>query len=574
MNINKKIENYVIHLKFRENNGSGVVVKPFEESDYCYVFTARHTFEVENKDGEAEFISPLLNNQDFEIITKKFSQFKIESVIELENKKIDLLILCIKNYSFPFWDEIKPLKIFSGDINNNINCVVAGFPAIHGHNELEFYTCKYVISNEKDSTLEVESIKPLSTHEKTELDTNRGISGGGLFIEGNNSQIYLIGIEFEYKALAKLKCIDLRELIDTINLEIVNKKLDKIGIGGYPILDNYNIGDITFDLSAIEKELLNDYIKNVKNKPIEFLKDKNEKVNIELEEAYQKVLINMKDIAHSYLYRGAVFNETYNQLSTNNFKRAIHLNNNLEVYLERAKYIRNKTNHKKIDDKNKQDNEFNIDILKAKIGEEKNNEALLILYSELLFYLQRYEEFYDEDIIKYMKLLLELYVEKLNFKEAERILENSDLNKNLNKEYIRSMLFKCYFHSKYLEQTKLSKKEFSDKLITLLGMFKFESQEYFYIKNKLKDLNIFDNYIFDLGEKFMKSEQKFDIYEKNILNLNETLIDFRKDTANENKNNRFIQFSIYIILGILALTNDEIMSWAKKIWIFLSNLNF
>jgi len=572
MNINKEIENYVIHLKFRENNGSGVVVKPFKESNYCYIFTARHTFEVENKYDEAEFIFPLLNNQDFEIITKNFSQFKIDSIIELEDKEIDLLILCVKNYNYSFWDEIKTIKIFSGDINNNVTYVVAGFPAIHAHHELETYDCKYVVSHEQNFTLEVKSLKTLSTHEQNELDTNKGISGGGLFVKGNEGQIYLVGVEFAYKALGKLKCVDLGELIDLINVEIFNKNFERIEIGGYPILDEYNIGDIKFDLSAIEEELINDYIKEVKDKPIDFLKDKNEKVNIKLEEAYNQVLKDMKNIANSYLYRGAVFNGTYNQLSTNNFKRAIRLNSELEIYLARAKYIRNSANYKKINDKNKRDNQFNIDILKAKIDEEKNDEVLLTLYSELLFYLQRYEDFYYEDILKYTKLLLELYIEKLNFKEAERVLESSDLNKNLKREYIRSMLFKCYFHSKYLEQINVSKKEFSDKLISLLGMFEFESQEYFYIRDKLKGLNIFDDYIFDLGEKFMKSEQKFDIYEKNILNLNETVIDFKKDTENENKNNRFIQFFIYVILGILALTNDDLMFYMEKIWRFLSSL--
>lgn len=92
-------------------------------------------------------------------------------------------------------------------------------------------------------------------------------------------------------------------------------------------------------------------------------------------------------------------------------------------------------------------------------------------------------------------------------------------------------------------------------------MFEFESKEYFYIRDRLKALNIFDDYIFDLGAKLMKSEQKFDIYEKNILNLNETVMDFKKDTADENKNNRFIQFSIYVILGILALTNDRFVDF-------------
>ncbi len=562
MSINQEIENYVIHLKFKENNGSGVVVKPFEESDYCYIFTAKHTFEIEDKYGEKKFISPLDSPHEFNIITSPFNKIKIESLIETpELRDVDILILCVKNYNFSFWDEIKTVKIFSGEFNSKTDFLIGGFPAIHHHKLMERYRCKLDNEDNKNYIITVESKKTLSTHEIDELQTNKGISGGGLFVEGNDGQTYLVGIEIEYEPIQKLKCINLRDIVDLINETIKIKSLDRIDIGGYPNLDEYGLVNKKFDLSILEDELLNDYIKEIKDKSIEFIKDNNNEINRELDKKYKKLLKDMKDIANSYLYRGAVFNGKYNFLATINFKRAIRLNQELEIYLERAKYIRNSDNYKQIDNKNRRDNQLKIDILKAKIDEEEDDDTLLKLYIDLLFYLQNYEDDYRNDIIQYTKELIALYIKKFDFKEAERILENSDLNKNLDREYIRKMLFSIYFHPVYQTKTKLSKKEFADKLIGLIGMFEFESQKYFYIRDRLEQLNIFDDYIFKLREKFIKTEIEFGEYKENIAILSEEITHIKKETKDNHRDNRFLHFSIYaILIGLLFIFNyDEII---------------
>lgn len=570
----KELEKYVVHLKFEENNGSGVILKPFKDSNYCYIFTAKHTFKTKNRYGEDIFISPLNSLSNFEIITPLFSQFQIESWVELDEiNDIDLLILCVKNQNFSFWDDIEVLKIFSGEFDRKMTFTIGGFPAIHNHHSLEDYECYFSYEDNSNYLISVESTKTLSTYEINELETNRGISGGGLFVEGNDSQIYLVGIEVEYEHLQKLKCIDLREIIDVINETIIAKSLDKIEIGGYPILDEYGLINKKFDLSIIEDELLNNYIKEVKDKPIEFIKDKSNEINIDLEKRYKKLLHEMKDIANSYLYRGAVFNGKYNLLATNSFKRAIRLNKDLEIYLERARYIRNNENYKQIDKKSKRDNKFSIDILKGKIEEEKDNKNLIKLYIDLLFYLQHYEDYYADDIKKYTRMLVDLYVRYLNFKEAERILENPDLNKVLDRIYVKETLFKIYFHSAYLSETKLSKKEFSDKLISLIGIFDFESKEYFLIREKLKQLNIFDDYIFTLSEKFIKSERNFEKYEQNIALLSEEIVSMKKETSDNHKDNRSLHFTIYVILISLLIifNNNEILKGINFIFNYIQD---
>jgi hypothetical protein len=555
MNINQEIEKYVIHLKFKEHNGSGVVLKPFEGSDYCYIFTAKHTFEFEDKYGIKTFISPLDNLADFKITTYPFKQFKINSIVKIaELNTTDLLILCIQNHNYSFWNDIKPMNVFSVDLDKNKNYIVAGFPAINSHNKIEFYNSNFVKRN-SDYTIEVYSKKPLATAETTEIDTNSGISGGGLFVMGNNNQLYLAGIEIEYEPIQKLKCINLVEIIDIINQKLPNK----IKIGGYPILDEYNLFDIKFDLSTITKELENDYIREVKDKSIEFVRDKDNDINKKLNKEYQDLVKKMSDIANSYLYRGALFNGTYNQLATNNFKRAIRLNSELEVYLKEAKYIRNRANYKGIEEKEKRENQLNIYMLEDKIENEKDKETLKGLYLNLLFFLQRDEALYQKDITKYMKKLIDLYIETADFQEAERILGNYNSNKFLDRGYIKQKLFEIYLYPKYLDTTKLSKKEYGEKLIDLLEMFEFASKEYSQILQKLKGLNIFDDYIFDLKEKLVKSERKFDIYEKNIQTLSYTVKDMKMDAKKNNKTNKILHFTIYFILGILALTDDALI---------------
>lgn len=605
MNINKEIEKYVVHLKFRDNNGSGVLFKPYETSEYCYLFTAKHNFEEKDEYGDKKFFSPLKYHYDFEIVRYDFSQLKIDSIIEIEDKlgQIDLLILSIKNYNYSCWKDIKPLKVFSGDFKKEMNYVIGGFPAILKHNELEFYDCKFVIDN-LDSTLEVESKRILSTSEINELETNRGISGGGLFVQENDNKIYLLGIEIEFKPRHNLKCINLQGIVDILNNKISSLNLDKIIMGGYPLLDKYSLADRKFDLSLIETDLENDYIKKVKDKSIEFLRDNSEQVNKDLHDRYSKVLLEMKDLANSYLYRGAVFNGKYNQLATNNLKKAIQLNEELEIYLAQAKYVRTKDNKKRIDNKLKRDNKLQIDILKGKILETDNLKELKKLYVDLLFYLSKYQDFYKEDIKFYQeKLIDEVYIKKLDFKEAERIL-NSDLNKFLDRNYIRNRLFKIYLNKAYPQSTKLSKKEFADKLFTLLGMFDFESDKYLIIRRRIEDLNVFDNFIISLNENLIKSEREFNIYKKKINQLTKQVIFLSKYVSEEkllheinfkifnsnkkldnieklqnssinttlggikatfhkknkdNNKNTFILFLIFFILGLLALDNQTII---------------
>jgi len=597
-NINKEIEQYLVQLRFYENNGSGVLVKPFEKSEYLYIFTAKHTFEISDEYDFKNYISPIDKVDKFEIRTSPYSRCKLYEVISF--KKIDLVVLIIKNNNYSFWGKIPTIKIFNDVLDSNLGYVIAGFPKAKDYRNLAFYEMKFVIK--KSYILELESKKPLEMFDTNEVDTNGGISGGGLFVEGNNNQLYLIGIEVEFEPLNNLICIDLRDILDKINVKLI----DKIEVGGYPLFDKYDLSDKKFDLEFLEKELRNDYIKEIENDALNIIRDNQLEVNQKLEKEYQDTIKKMQDLANSFLYRGAVLNGRDNFASTKNFRRAMILNSKLEKYLIQAKYIRNSENYRKIDDKRERDNQISIDVLKAQIEETSISESLRKLYIDLIYHLERYEDKHIEEIADYKKRLINLYIDELLFQDAERILENRELNRHLEDEYIKKNLMAIYFHPSYQKRTELTKKEFANKLINLLGILNFESEEYLKTREKLRELNSFDDYIFDLGEKLIKSEQSFKAYEEKIAILTKQMtflskhvsdkkilhdINFKVFDSNkkldkieklqdksidttikgiykqnkENANSRFLWFGIFLILGILVLTNKTIMNFLNTL---------
>ena len=76
MSINEEILKYSIQLSFDGSNGSGVIFKPFEESNYCYIFTARHTFEKKEKYDKVIFYLMLRQLSTFQFIDLLISRIQ------------------------------------------------------------------------------------------------------------------------------------------------------------------------------------------------------------------------------------------------------------------------------------------------------------------------------------------------------------------------------------------------------------------------------------------------------------------------------------------------------------------
>lgn len=306
---NTKYEQYLVKLAFvcevnesiETHYASGIIFKPFEYSQYLYIFTAKHTFEKEVQDKEYpddiqkvlfddEYIKSNLTI-DLSVVsahepnkTKELYPSELDNITKIHevlDKELDLLIfeICIKDKELEV-ENINPLGIYKSTLfTNHSEVIVAGFPNIRGGIPYGYSSTFYRYYDEKSKIyFEVKSNELFSTKDVNEFDAIKGISGGGVFIEKEN-EVYLIGIEIEYQSPNSFKCIHLNTIyknirdilkfrIDTLtipieldngkffNTEMVKVKSDEnsIYISVYPV---------TFD----EYDLFCDDIRNKKTKP-------------------------------------------------------------------------------------------------------------------------------------------------------------------------------------------------------------------------------------------------------------------------------------------------------------------
>ena len=266
-------EQYLVKLLFncgtKEKSemlyGSGIIVKPFEFSDYLYIFTAKHTFEKEVRDKDYpnkkemilfddEYIKSNLKIEQLLLHNNVYDKYNctselypsyvntITNIIKLEDKELDLIIIemCIKDIEVC----VSPLCI---DKSSFEKVVAAGFPNIrdglpYGYNA--GFDRHY---DETKIHFEIESKKNLFTKDVDEYTAIKGMSGGGVFIQ-KDEHIYLVGIIIEYQKPKGFKCIDLRTIyrsIDSIlksRTELISRPID---------LDNGK----SFDIEMVKVDL-------------------------------------------------------------------------------------------------------------------------------------------------------------------------------------------------------------------------------------------------------------------------------------------------------------------------------
>lgn len=110
----------------------------------------------------------------------------------------------------------------------------------------------------------------------------------------------------------------------------------------------------------------------------------------------------------------------------------------------------------------------------------------------------------ESEIINFSKELAKVLILNNEFIEAENILLN------IEDDEVSSDLYKIYTNEEFSKNSCLNKKQFSNKLIDLLGRLDRQSIEYQDIKIKLEELNIFDNQMIEFHEKFVSLERKYE----------------------------------------------------------------
>ena len=227
-----KIKSYIVQIQSMFGRGSGVLVK--DNNEKYYIFTAKHNFKsTANQKVEEIEIEDIKEDIEFdEVKVISYHEIEVCDVIGLEDLSIDFVILVIDENSFEYLNTL-PIEVSKNYDNSFNECIVSGYPKIS--TDAVYLDCKYETKNQeyekKDDykhTFKVSSIYPLNRSVVTEVDTISGISGGGIFVKGEDGEIYLVGIEIEYIDIHNLVCVDLVKLKDEINFKLIDEKLEYI----------------------------------------------------------------------------------------------------------------------------------------------------------------------------------------------------------------------------------------------------------------------------------------------------------------------------------------------------------
>ncbi len=550
------IKQFIVQINGSKFKGSGVLIKSYKED--FYVFTAKHNFAY--KDDDKKNVQEIkLGNIQHDIKVNKIEVFhpylqsltiKISNVIFLDKDSLDFIILKIDKQESKGLDNLEQLKIFNDDFKK---CVLAGYPKIRGDNSIGYFDCFYETKVDEDearddyrNTFEVYSTKPLYTHKNEEMETIVGISGGGVFVKGSDDNIYLAGIEIEYKGITNLVCISLRDIIDEVNEKLEN---DKIEVGGFSLYEKFGIDIEKLKLKSIKDEISkkNEYIIETLNKKkgeydeYVFLKNpKNEYFKV-INEKYKKV----GNLAKAFLYNGIVFHENrdYNR-ATRHFKKAVKLDPNLEVYFSHSKFKRenlskkqNKAIEKNIANLSSNNEEQLIENLIESINKDEDELESKILHLNHLLYrkidlslfswseeknlirsctkLNFKQTFIKtrEEIIKYTKKLSDFYLEKRDFQNARgqlkglilkfQLEDDIEINKKLLNIYETSQ--NDFFGNSCIDRTLLI-----DELFELMNRFEFNSDENKKIQKMIKNISKVDDRYTKFTEKIESFEKDYD----------------------------------------------------------------
>jgi hypothetical protein len=450
-----EIKNYIVKIEYEKQNlesGSGVVVTLDDENSYFYIFSAKHTF----------------FDTGFELNEKRDIQIKLSNPAnsftqELYNVEV---VWCKKDYDFivfklinDFSFTLPPALSISND--DSPECVIYGYPKIKTDNTFKAYfiQCKNK-GMRKDSVFEVtseESICDIFSDYNTK-ENMAGLSGAGVFVSDSE----IIGIQIKGENANTLVCVDLREIIESLNIELVNKNYkpikynEEFSQGGA----RYNISAV--DLKDLKDNLKSEYIKKIKthdtfDSELDFLLKESTPYHKELNKEYKNLRKNMQKLANTYLYQAIIYHEqNKNRKATTNFQKAVFLS---EVYrkafnlalIERRNKSKNQedTNLEKndntIDDEKIEDNIYEetsykkYDLLQE-IEKNKDNPLKLIELKKLYIDLLDKEED-KEEILNLRFEIAKLFINDKNeiLKEIEILFNSIASNSNKRDDFVKKI---------------------------------------------------------------------------------------------------------------------------------------
>lgn len=570
------ISKYIVKIEYEKQNlesGSGVVVTLDDENSYFYIFSAKHTF----------------FNKEFELNEKRDIQIKLSKpdnsfTQEVYNVEV---VWCKKDYDFivfklinDFSFTLPPALSISND--DFPECVIYGYPNIKTDNTFKAYfiQCKNK-GIKKDHLFEVTSEEQIGDiiSDYNTKENMAGLSGAGVFVSDSE----IIGIQIKGENANTLVCVDLREIIESLNIELVNKNYkpikynEEFSQGGA----RYNISAV--DLKDLKDNLKSEYIKKIKthdtfDSELDFLLKESTPYHKELNKEYKNLRENMQKLANTYLYQAIIYHEqNKNRKATTNFQKAILFSEKYRkafnlALIERRNKSKNQedTNLEKndntIDDEKIEDNIYEetsykkYDLLQE-IEKNKDNPLKLIELKKL------YIDLLDKKEDKEEILKLELEIAELLIAHKNIILENIEIlfnsiasNSNKRDDFVKKIdeiqkdkdtIIDLNAHLHKIKEEFIASLKNTVNQETLTESLKetFNQEE---LNTSLKNID----------EKIGKIQNPVIPEEiKGIPNAIEALSKEIKETSNNAMNQQFdkINKSSDNIKGIISDTGDEIL---------------
>jgi hypothetical protein len=325
------------------NKGSGLLFKPTQGSSNAFLITAYHVFSQPPKIGERSF------QIDWKV--KAFHPYESEinltdcsaECIYISDKSgYDLVVVNISDIA-ALHLEPPVLDIFDGEFDSSF---VAGYPAIKAlaSDQFKKFTCfERVPNTPSQHKYQVNTLQRLQTEDFNDIESVKGISGGGVVILGGDGKLHLAGVvrsselfgDFAFTSICDLmceinNCLDPSETklqlyaqqcyyecgIDPEQLKIEEIKQAIIETKNNPLVENYDAGE-----------------------PLDSLKSNQGSAD----KAFKEIIRKQKELSNYYVLLGITHEEhQQSHSSTSCFKKAIQLDSKNE-YIYNEAYMKRST---------------------------------------------------------------------------------------------------------------------------------------------------------------------------------------------------------------------------------------
>ena len=332
--------------------GSGVIFKPEKNSQYAYVFSAKHVF-FEEKNADEAYKKTSLTIDSIKIIIeedKKEVKILNNTIYFLDfigDKSVDFAFAIVDLFSNNLEDDILPLELEDSydeeyDISEQV-FYIYGYPKSSkgNKNTSRPYRVKYTQRTDVDEYFYQEEFRDVENNIDIDQgigDEVSGLSGSGVFLL-NEHVIKLRSIFIESTNHNVFICVKLNNIIDEVNIKLNemfdenHKKLQlqEVQCGNKIIIEKNELNfseysDFSHFKKSIEKDKnFNDFCKekdiSFDNKNIS--KKLKKKLQIERKELYKKT----EAMSFVYAKLAILSHENGNRYATTRyFKQAIKLN--------------------------------------------------------------------------------------------------------------------------------------------------------------------------------------------------------------------------------------------------------